>query len=208
MNNLLPEEETTKKAYDKNAQAWVDSTKLGAHYDWQPELHRFHQLLPRGSVLEIGMGNGEEGVKFLEMGYKYVGTDISKNMLKIARKKLPKQQLFLTSVHDLSFSEKFDGFWACAVLLHIPKLRMSDALKRIKSVIKTGAIGFISLKDGQGEGLQRDIIGGAVFNRYFSYWSKTEFANLLKESGFDIIDYHYQPVSEKTRWHCFFVKNI
>lgn len=112
------------------------------------------------------------------------------------------------SVYDLNFpAHTFDGFWASAVLLHVPKERINEALARIKSVVKDNGIGFISLKDGADQKVEVDQIGGETVKRFFAYWQKDEFQKVLKDNGFSVVDYMYRPMSEKTRWHCFFVKN-
>jgi hypothetical protein len=35
-----------------------------------------------------------------------------------------------------SFEEKFDGFWASAILLHVPKRKIDEALGKIHKNIK------------------------------------------------------------------------
>ena len=58
----------------------------------------------------------------IAFGYDYTGTDISTGLLNEARKKVPGQSFYEMSVYDLDFPEgTFDGFWASAILLHIPK---------------------------------------------------------------------------------------
>ena len=134
---LTPQEKLTIEAYDQNATTWAQSrNKKG---DWAKEKETFKEYLPSGKVLEIGSGGGRDAKDLIEMGYEYTGTDISKGLLEEARKNNPKATFLLQSVYELDFPEKtFDGFWACAVLLHMPKDRMSEALKSIHNVIKKG----------------------------------------------------------------------
>lgn len=202
---LRPEELTTVQTYDQTAQTWS-----GVHNSkgfWATEMENFHRLLPNGKILEIGSGGGRDAKELIDLGYEYVGTDISTGLTEVARENLPNETFYNQSVYDLDFQgEKFDGFWASAVLLHIPKDRMSEALARIKSVTVKRAIGFISLKDGVGEKVEHDEIDGKQLERFFSYWQKDEFAKILQENGYTVVDYSYHPMSEKTRWHCFFVQ--
>jgi ubiquinone/menaquinone biosynthesis C-methylase UbiE len=149
------------------------------------------------------------GGMLIEHGYDYIGTDISEGMLEIIRKKFPGQQFYKQSVYDLSFPDKeFDGFWACAVLLHIPKKRIDEALRGIKAVVKPGAIGFISLKIGEGEGMRHDIVDGQELQRFYSYWSKDEFSKVLKKNNFELLDYTIRPYGDQRVWQCFFVKVV
>lgn len=208
MSHLLPEEETTLENYNEFANAWAKARNVKNF--WVQEMQLFHKLLPCGTILEIGSGHGRDAAELLDLGYEYVGTDISEGLLKIVKGRFPNQQFYRQSVYDLSFPKgpKFDGFWAAAVLLHIPKSRIAEALQAIRSVVKPGAIGFISLKDGQGEGLQRDIVGEATMYRLFSYWSKEGFEQTLKDNNYDLVDYIFRPVSDETKWHNFFVKTL
>lgn len=208
MTKLSPEEKITLENYDRLAEAWT--SERSTKNFWAQEMQRFHELLPRGTILEIGCGHGRDAAELLELGYDYVGTDISEGLLDIIKKRFSDQKFYHQSVYELNFSQgsEFDGFWAAAVLLHIPKARMSEALRSIRRTVKDGAIGFISLKDGEGEGVQDEKVGGETMNRFFSYWSKEGFEEALMTNNFEVVDYMYHPMSETTKWHSFFVKTL
>jgi SAM-dependent methyltransferase len=199
-------ERTTTASYNAMAADWAAS-RADPNY-WAAELERFHDLLPEGEILEIGSGGGRDAKELIGRGYGYVGTDISTGLLNVARKELPGQQFYEQSVYDLSLPEHepFDGFWTSAVLLHIPKARIAEALTSIKRTLNPRAIGFISLKDGAGEQIvTTDTDNGAKLERFFSFWRKDEFAVALNESGYGVVDYMLHP-AEKNDWHGFFVQ--
>jgi SAM-dependent methyltransferase len=208
VTELLPEEQVTVKNYDKFASAWA--SERNTKNFWAQELQRFHELLPKGTILEIGSGHGRDAEDLLELGYDYVGTDISVGLINIIRQRFPDQKFYQQSVYELDFQEgqNFDGFWAAAVLLHVPKSRMDEALQSIRRVVNTDAIGFISLKDGQGEGVQDDVVGRETMRRFFSYWTKEDFTEVIDANGYEVVDYIYHPVSEKTKWHSFLVRTL
>jgi SAM-dependent methyltransferase len=206
MSQLTEDEKATKSSYDGHAKDWAK------YFDdaggWPKQLAKFKELLPKGKVLEIGAGTGRDAKDLISLGYEYVGTDISDELLKVARSRMPNQIFIQQSVYDLSASDKFDGFWASAMLLHIPKSRINDALQQIKSVLKPNAIGFISIKDGDGEKItNHNFENGEELERLFTYWSKEEFTKVLRDNDFEVLDYDYKPISEKTNWHLFIVKN-
>ena len=62
-----------------------------------------------------------------------------------------------------------------------------------------GGIGFISIKQGEGE--REDETG-----RLFSYHSQEGFEDLLTKNGFEIIEKDIQPMSESTIWLIYLVK--
>ncbi len=201
---LLPEEELTLGYYDRAAHQW--SAEHGEPGYWELEMDLFHQLLPQGRILEIGSGGGRDAKELIALGYHYVGTDISSGLLEIARQALPGHTFIEQSVYDLSFDNSFDGFWASAVLLHIPRLRIYQALKQIRHTQRPGGIGFISLKDGRGETIEVETIDDQEMYRHFTYWTREEFEPVLEVSGFELVDYVYQPRSLRTKWHSFFVR--
>ena len=203
---LLPEEQLTLDAYNQVAAQWA-AEHDDAEY-WSLELDLFHQLLPQGSVLEIGSGGGRDAKELITLGYRYTGTDISAGLLQVAQRALPGQTFIQQSVYDLSFDREFDGFWASAVLLHIPRSRIRQALSRIRRNLRVGAIGFISLKDGQGEQVETETIDDQEIRRHFTYWTREEFEPVLASAGFELVDYIFHPRSPRTRWHCFFVRAI
>jgi SAM-dependent methyltransferase len=197
MTRLTDGEKQTVGFYDSNATAWSDAHLDGGY--WKKQLNEFKRLLPAGKVLEIGCGGGRDARDLIKRGYSYTGTDISAGLLKEARKNVPGQTFHQQSVYDLNFDEKFDGFWASAVLLHIPKKRINDALKSIKSVVKKEGIGYISIKNGRGERTLED-------GRFFSFWTKGEFSKILEKNGFEIINFIHDPRSPTDDWLCFFVR--
>lgn len=196
----------TKATYDAVASVWTDH-----HNDkgfWALEMTRFQELLPSGSVLEIGSGSGRDASELAALGYRYVGTDVSPGFLSLARAALPTFEFYEQSVYDLNFQgELFDGFWSAATLLHIPKLRIDEALQRIKTVVRPGGFGFISLKNGEGEALRSDSLGSTELKRFFAYWGKDEFIQVLKRNGCELADYMLHEDSKRGNlWHCFFVQ--
>lgn len=207
MSKLLSDEQATIDTYNQVAKLWA------AHYSdpkfWADEMRRFHELLPAGKILDVGAGAGRDVKPLLSLGYEYRGTEISEGLLKILRNKYPKQKFFRQNIYELHFEHKFDGFWCAAVLLHIPKSRIAEALKAIKSVVKPGAVGFISIKDGKGEKMEYESWDDSKKRRrLFAYWPKDEFSNVLDGCNFEVLDYKYRPEQDRPiKWHCFFVRS-
>jgi SAM-dependent methyltransferase len=206
MMNAKELEARTIETYDNNAAQWATSHMDGS--EWGPTMQAFNALLPSGKILEIGCGGGRDASKLLGLGYDYLGTDASAGMVQAARANTPSAQFEQRSVYDLAgLHAKFDGFWACAVLLHIPKNQIDEALQSIKACLKSDAIGMISIKDGDKEDFEIRDQAGAHEERLFAYWRKDEFLDVLTRNGFALCDYTYRPVSKRTNWHIFLVKN-
>lgn len=204
---LTPEEKLTVKAYNDGASAWG---REHADLDyWKEEFLTFKKLLPKGKVLEIGCGGGRDAKVLLSMGYDYVGTDIAKEFVKVAKEFVPKGKFLTRSAYDLGFKDnEFNGFWASAVFLHIPKKRMDEALTELKRVIKPDGIGFIAVKQGKGEPIiEEDFAGKGSSKRFWAFYHKPEFDEVLKRNNYEIVSYRKWMKSKRTTWLIYFVKN-
>lgn len=201
---LTPEEQRTIDTYNAHADSWSqahDTTDF-----WHRELIRLHHHLPHGHILEIGSGGGRDIPSLLKLGYSYTGSDASSGLIEVVKNRFPEQSFYLQSVYELDFPDQhpFDGFWASAVLLHIPKSRIDEALNQIHHVTRHEGIGFISLKQGEGEKLEGSIETND--QRLFSYYQTEEFAEILKRNRFEILETVVNPMTTKTTWLSFIVK--
>lgn len=108
------------ETWDKLAQAWDkfsadpdDDGDFNHKYLIIPELLKLVEFEQQGRngkvVLDIGAGTGNVGRKFARAGYEVHCIDYSKNMLKIAKQRTPKE-LGITFYHDTAekISEIFD----------------------------------------------------------------------------------------------------
>lgn len=68
------DEESTIKAYNKNAEEW--SASHATEGFWEQEHILFSELLPQGNILEVGTGSGRDAIE-LTKRYEYTGIDIS-----------------------------------------------------------------------------------------------------------------------------------
>lgn len=199
----MREEAITQKTYNRIAEKWAAEHNETDY--WQKEFEIFARLLPQGKVLDVGCGSGRD-YQLLQGKYDYTGVDYSTGLLTVAKQKFPKAIFVEGDILNLPFEENaFDGFWAVASLLHIPKEKITRALGEIKRVVKKDGVGFIALKKGEGEKMVADD-GDEQDQRFFAYWQKDEFENVLQKAGFEVIDFVEHPASEKTIWITFFVK--
>ena len=194
------QERTTLKYYEEQAKTWhKEHTVATGEYYWKEQLAQFKKLLPSGTILDAGCGSGIAAKFLTEAGFDYIGIDISEGMLELARTNNPGKQFKNMSLHSLNFDKKFDGFWACTSLLHLPKKNMGAALQELKKVTKPGGIGFISMKRGTGESV--DTKG-----RFYSYYELEEFSNILAANGFTVTQKSKVSILDR-EWIVFMVKN-
>ena len=156
--------------YNKNAENFIQDT-INVNMDalYQPFLSL---IQPGGNILDAGCGSGRDTLYFKNMGYQVTAFDASEELVKISSALIGHPVLHL-SFDDIIFRESFDGIWACASLLHLPKAEMASVIKKLHRVLKPNGVLYTSFKYGLGEGFRN--------GRYFSDYTDESFRDLISE---------------------------
>src|SRR3989338_4590288 len=86
----------------------------------RPEANEFMHLLPGKKILDIGSGSGNHALHFQKHGFEVLCMDRSLEMLKLcSAKNLRNVCMDIENIDRIT--EKFDGLWMYASLLHLPK---------------------------------------------------------------------------------------
>ena len=160
----------TLEYYQKNADLFVEGTVSVDMHDAQMRFLRM--LPPHAYILDFGCGSGRDAKAFLDQGYQVDAVDGSPELCCMASEligKPVKQMLF----DDLSVSNQYDGIWACASILHLPRRNLVDVLPKISNALKTDGVLYASFKYGSYEGM-RD-------GRYFTDFTEESMGNLMDE---------------------------
>ncbi|KAF0232248.1 MAG: hypothetical protein FD175_70 [Beijerinckiaceae bacterium] len=120
-----------------------------------------HRLPAGGSVLELGCGAGQDSRVMLDHGFDVTPTDGTSEIAAAATKYLG-QPVSVLLFDDLKEVGMFDGVWANACLLHVPRGHLAGIITRIFTALKPGGVFYASYKAGEAEGRDR-------FERYFNY---------------------------------------
>lgn len=147
----------------------------------------FIQNLKGKKILDIGCGTGRESKYFSEHGFDTTGIDLCSNLLKIATEKAPNAKFIQMDLRKLDFPKNsFDGIWAYASILHIPKKDAKRTLMGFNRVLKKGGLIFISLKQGKVERFVKyNEYPGK--KRFFAFYSERELKNLVLSCGLKIL---------------------
>lgn len=203
VQDLSEDEINTINSYNANAHAFASSRS--DQTAWAKEKNTLISLSGKGSVIDIGSGGGRDTQFFISKGYTYVGIDYSDGLLQEARLANPGATFLKQSVYNLKFPPKtFDLFWACAILLHIPKHKINVALQSIRRILKPHAVGCITLKKGEGERVVQGDHKGLNYSRFFSFYEQDEFAEVLHKNEFTIKESYITDHSNK-KWLVYFV---
>ncbi len=194
----------TAETYDKIASAY-SGTRV-THF-WVDEFDFFKGSIDGTKVIDFGCGEGRDAIIFIQNGFDYTGVDISEGMLQIARERVSGGVFQQVDFSKVDFTAgTFDGFWAAASFIHVPKEEIRVVLQEAKRVMKTGEVGFISMKEKgeMDEGMVYEERYGGM-GRYFAFYTQDEFRNILEANGFAVLKSTTHPEG-KNNWLCYFVK--
>lgn len=199
-------DKSTIEAYDKIAEEFSQRNSITIYKE---EFSLFRSFVKdENKILEIGCGTGRDAEELVKLGFDYTGIDASKGMLAIARQRVPQGKFQVGDFYNLDFSDNaFDGFWAAASFLHVPKKEMGVVLQEAKRILKSGGIGFISLKQKttMDEGYIKETKAGGI-ERYFAFYTRDEIEDILKRNQFQILQITTQTEKDGTIWLCCLIK--
>lgn len=162
----------TTSFYDDNAETY-------AARDRKPptaRLDAFLAALPeKARILELGCGGGQDCAYMLSKGFDVTPTDGSAELARQAEK-LVGRPVKVMRFEELSAHEEFDGVWAEASLLHVPRADLPGILTLIRSAVKQDGVFHASFKAGTAEGHDS-------FGRYYNYPSMEWLQALLDTGG-------------------------
>ncbi len=138
----------TDKYYKEEADKYIKDT---ADLDMSALHEKFRAHLPDdGSVLDAGCGSGRDSLAFKKLGYDVYAFDVSEAMVE-ATKKLAGVNVDKMSFQDMKYDRKFDGIWACASLLHVPRKELSSVFNTLSDCLEDGGVIYASFKYGDSE---------------------------------------------------------
>lgn len=168
-------------------------------------IERFASLLPAGGqVLELGCGGGQDSAALLGRGLEVTPTDGSPELAAQAALRLGRPVSVLL-FEDLDASAAYDGVWAKACLLHVPRTALPAIIAKVHAALRPGGAFYASFKAGEAEGRDR-------FGRYYNYPSAEWLRETYGTSAWHSLDMTEESGGgydgEPTRWlHAFAIKN-
>ena len=129
--------------YNENAEIFFQDTACA---DMSHLYQRFLPLIPAGGrILDLGCGSGRDSRYFLKQGYQVTAIDGSAELCRLASKYIG-QEVLCIDFRDLAFENCFDGVWACASLLHVPRDSIKDILARIYRALACSGVLYASFR--------------------------------------------------------------
>ncbi|MBU0998824.1 methyltransferase domain-containing protein [Patescibacteria group bacterium] len=147
----------------------------------------FIQNLKGQKILDIGCGPGRDAKYFSEHNLEVTGIDLTSNFVKMASKNVPNAKFMQMDMRNLDFPENtFDGIWACASFLHVPKEDAKNTLLGFRKILKPAGLIYLSVKQGNEEKfVEKDEYKGRT--KFFAFYTQDEFKNLIESCNFKIV---------------------
>lgn len=179
--------------YNKNADSFFEGSVKA---DMSGVRRRFLSYIPVGGrILDAGCGSGRDSKVFIEAGYDVISFDASEEMCKRASEYIDREVKNMR-FEEMSFTNEFDGIWACASLLHVPQDELPDIIKKIRDALKLGGIVYASFKYGEGTKMRGD--------RVFRDFTEKSVIPLFENAGFEIVSNEVgtdsRPGREDEKW--------
>jgi SAM-dependent methyltransferase len=191
-------DEKTLQFYSSHAKAYAEREITSR----QARLTAFlARLAPSAKILELGCGAGADTAAMLAKGFDVRPTDGSAEMAAVASQRLGRTVGTLL-FHELNEIETYDGVWANACLLHVPRAQLANVLALIRRALKPEGMFYASYKTGDADG--RDTL-----DRYYNYpspdWLRATYAQAGNWSSLSIESGEVRGFDDKQALMLFFV---
>ena len=165
----------------------------------------FLKNLKGGNILDLGSGPGRDALFFKERGFNPVCVDISSKMVKVCRSK--GLDACLMDIENLGFANSsFDGIWAYASLLHLPKRNMPQVFHNLNCILKDNGFLFIGMKEGDYQGyIPNQLV--PIYSKFMAMYYDAELKNLL-ESNFEIMNFSRSKIDEHSVYLNYLCKKL
>jgi 2-polyprenyl-3-methyl-5-hydroxy-6-metoxy-1,4-benzoquinol methylase len=143
-------ERIVESGYDKIHQIYHE---LRAQRFWtnESEIRSFARRLPEGGmVLDAGSGSGFVASMLEKRGFRVTGIDLSRKMLRLARRNAPKSRFRRLNMRTLSFpADTFDGIICMYAIIHVPRRFHRGIIEGFHRTLKP--MGILAIHKGWGD---------------------------------------------------------
>lgn len=131
--------------YNKNADKFFEDTvsvDMSGHYT-----EFLKHIKPGGGILDLGCGSGRDVLYFSKLGFSVTGIDNSEELVKKASKH-SQSSIYQMDMRDITYTNQFDGVWACSSLLHLKRGELVKTIGKIIDSLISGGVVYASFKYG------------------------------------------------------------
>ncbi len=155
------------------------------------------------NVVECGCGAGKDAMSIIKYTKNYLGIDISKHMISLARKNCDGVKFEVGNFLNYKYPRNIDIIFAFASLLHSSKVKVAKFFKKIHHVLNTGGVVCLTLKYGNYHSeLKKDKFGSRLF-----YFYTPDDIKLCAGIGYESV-YEDSSMTGDTKWFVIILKKI
>lgn len=199
-----PRPDGLRATYDRIAEDWARDHEGDTW--WREWTATFASMLPhRARVLDAGCGSGQKARFFQDRGFRVIGIDFSEKLLEIARQTASASEFRQLDLRDIrTLPEQFDGVFAQASLLHIPKTEAFSVIEGMVSRLVPRGLLYIAVKAQRPGDPEEEIVTesdyGYDYERFFSYYTMDEMRTHADRLGLSVVHAEVSPVASKGNW--------
>ena len=208
------ENERTIEVYNCFAEKYIKNTLLKYNEDIlaakRKEQHLqnfflfgFSSLAKNASLFEIGSGSGDNSVFLSKEGFDVTASDIAPAFIQEIKKKHNKTIVF--NVLTDSFQKKYNGILCWRVFVHFTVNDARIVLSKVFNALENGGRFIFNAMNIEGhrstsEWLDFSGIYHLGEKRYYHYYDELELNDLIKKTGFRIVQTRYEGGSNNRKW--------
>ncbi|MET4388077.1 SAM-dependent methyltransferase [Bradyrhizobium sp. F1.4.3] len=172
--------------YERHAVSW-DADRRAAAWTDKPFIDRFLGCLPLGAtVLDLGCGGGSPvALNMVARGFHVTGVDSSPTLISLCQTRMPDQEWIIGDMRLLALGRRFQGLLAWDSFFH---LRHQDQ-RTMFDVFALHAAPAAALMFNAGPGRGEAVGCYRGDPLYHASLDAAEYAALLANSGFDLIEH-------------------
>ncbi len=189
-----------RRGYDSCAAAYEESRNTEPGLEVGALVGQMGRI---GNVLDIGCGTGVPVSRSLAQAFIVTGVDISSEMVRRARRNVPKGRFICADIMSVSLApSSFDAVVAFYSIFHLPREQHSDLFRRVHRWLKPGGYFLCTLSYCGEAGYTEDDFHGVTM--YWSNYGFAEYVEILTGVGFTLLTKSttgsgYQNIHEETQ---------
>lgn len=182
------EGDATIATYQRLADRYAERTVPTSPENRAPLLERIVELLPRGTLLELGSGPGWDAEYLEQRGLTVQRSDATPAFVDMMRSNGVDARRIDVRCDDLG--GPWDAVLANAVLLHLTREEFAAAVGRVHDAVRPGGLFVLTLKEDDGESWSAAKLD---LPRWFTYWREGPLRQALTAAGWQILGLEHRP---------------
>jgi 2-polyprenyl-3-methyl-5-hydroxy-6-metoxy-1,4-benzoquinol methylase len=195
--------ETVIDLYRRHAAQW-DAARRSSGWNDRVWIDAFANELARGSrVLDLGCSGGEPVARLLaERGMHVTGVDSSREMIALARGRMPRQEWIVADMRRLALDRHFDGILAWDSYFHLAHEAQRAMFAMFDAHAEDDAV--LMFNTGPEHGESTSTFTFKDEHLYHASLAPAEYRALLDRSGFEVICHVANDARSggRTAWLC------